>query len=121
MQVTTEPGADSELRLNRKLKNAALQPAYRRWRPTAECAVVWLVAGGNRRPRYRGALPNNGAAALVCAPSWPRSELHRRAARRRSERRMNAAVFPLTSRWRLIGDLDTGRSHLLIALGPRQR
>ena len=35
------------------------QAAYRRWRPPVERAVAWLVAGGNRRLRYRGALTNN--------------------------------------------------------------
>jgi hypothetical protein len=45
------------------------QAAYRRWRPPIERAVAWLVAGGNRRLRYRGTLTNNAwihtrAAAL---------------------------------------------------------
>ncbi|WP_084315930.1 IS1182 family transposase [Actinospica robiniae] len=35
------------------------QAAYRRWRPPVERAVAWLVAGNNRRLRYRGTIPNN--------------------------------------------------------------
>lgn len=35
------------------------QAAYRRWRPPVERAVSWLVAGGNRRLRYRGTITNN--------------------------------------------------------------
>jgi transposase len=35
------------------------QAAYRRWRPPVERAVAWLVAGGNRRLRHRGTIPNN--------------------------------------------------------------
>jgi IS5 family transposase len=45
------------------------QEEYRRWRPPVESGVAWLVAGGNRRLRYRGVFKNDAwlhirAAAL---------------------------------------------------------
>jgi hypothetical protein len=35
------------------------QVEYRRWRPGVERGVAWLVAGGNRRLRYRGVVNND--------------------------------------------------------------
>lgn len=32
---------------------------YRRWRPMVERSIAWLVAGGNRRVRYRGVRRNH--------------------------------------------------------------
>ncbi len=32
---------------------------YRRWRPMVERAIAWMVAGGNRRLRYRGVARNH--------------------------------------------------------------
>jgi IS5 family transposase len=34
------------------------QASYRRWRPMVERSIAWLVAGGNRRVRYRGVARN---------------------------------------------------------------
>ena len=47
----------------------AWQDEYRRWRPSVERAIAWLVAHGNRRVPYRGVTKNNNwlhhrAAAL---------------------------------------------------------
>ncbi|MFD8565243.1 IS1182 family transposase [Streptosporangium canum] len=49
--------------------DSAWQADYRRWRPPVERGVAWLVAHGNRRLRYLGAIKNNAwlhirAAAL---------------------------------------------------------
>jgi IS5 family transposase len=35
------------------------QTTYRQWRPMIERAIAWLVAGGNRRLRYRGVARNH--------------------------------------------------------------
>ncbi|HYB17347.1 MAG TPA: transposase [Streptosporangiaceae bacterium] len=53
----------------RAAADPAWQAGYRRWRPSAERAIAWLVAGGNRRVPYRGVTKNNAwlhhrAAAL---------------------------------------------------------
>ncbi|WP_206507956.1 IS1182 family transposase [Streptomyces chrestomyceticus] len=39
--------------------DTAWQAEYRRWRPPGERAIAWLVAGGNRRLRYRGVIKND--------------------------------------------------------------
>jgi IS5 family transposase len=38
----------------RQATNPWFQASYRRWRPMVERSIAWLVAGGNRRVRYRG-------------------------------------------------------------------
>jgi len=53
----------------RAAADPAWQDEYRRWRPPVERAIAWLVAHGNRRVPYRGALRNDNwlhhrAAAL---------------------------------------------------------
>ncbi|WP_434096334.1 transposase [Streptosporangium roseum] len=40
---------------------------YRRWRPPAERAVAWVVAGGNRRLRYLGTIKNDAWLHLRAA------------------------------------------------------
>jgi IS5 family transposase len=42
----------------RQAADPAFQASYRRWRPMAERSIAWLVAGGNRRVRYRGVARN---------------------------------------------------------------
>lgn len=39
--------------------SVAFADTYRRWRPMVERSIAWLVAGGNRRLRYRGVARNN--------------------------------------------------------------
>lgn len=47
--------ADPELRYAREAwADPVFQAHYRRHRPMVERAIAWLVAGGNRRVRYRG-------------------------------------------------------------------
>jgi hypothetical protein len=68
--VTIRPHHDLQAAARRQAAtDPAWQDAYRRWRPPVERAVAWIVAGGNRRLRYLGAIKNNAwlhtrAAAL---------------------------------------------------------
>jgi len=43
----------------RQARTEEFQRVYRRWRPMVERTIAWLVAGGNRRLRYRGVARNN--------------------------------------------------------------
>jgi hypothetical protein len=42
----------------RQTADPTFQASYRRWRPMVERSIAWLVAGGNRRVRYRGVARN---------------------------------------------------------------
>jgi hypothetical protein len=42
----------------RQATHPGFQASYRRWRPMVERSIAWLVAGGNRRVRYRGVARN---------------------------------------------------------------
>nr|WP_307846818.1 transposase [Actinospica durhamensis] len=64
------------------------QAAYRRWRPPVERAVAWLVAGGNRRLRYRGTIANN---------TW----IHTRAAALNLRTLINLGLTRTNGRWNL--------------------
>ena len=64
------------------------QAAYRRWRPPVERAVAWLVAGGNRRLRYRGTIANN---------AW----IHTRAAALNLRTLLNLGLHRTNGRWNL--------------------
>lgn len=53
----------------RQATDPTFQASYRRWRPMVERWIAWLVAGGNRRVRYRGVVRNQhwlwlGVAAI---------------------------------------------------------
>jgi IS5 family transposase len=43
----------------RRAETREFQLVYRRWRPMVERAIAWVVAGGNRRLRYRGVARNH--------------------------------------------------------------
>ena len=43
----------------RRAETEEFQLVYRRWRPMVERAIAWMVAGGNRRLRYRGVARNH--------------------------------------------------------------
>jgi IS5 family transposase len=43
----------------RRAETQEFQLVYRRWRPMVERAIAWVVAGGNRRLRYRGVARNH--------------------------------------------------------------
>lgn len=43
----------------RQAETEEFQQSYRRWRPMVERTIAWLVAGGNRRLRYRGVARNH--------------------------------------------------------------
>ncbi len=46
---------EAELQAARRhATDPTFQASYRRWRPMVERSLAWLVAGGNRRVRYRG-------------------------------------------------------------------
>jgi hypothetical protein len=50
---------EAELQAARRQAAAPVfQASYRRWRPMPERSIAWLVAGGNRRVRYRGVARN---------------------------------------------------------------
>ena len=42
-----------------RAKDPAWQQTYRQHRPMVERSIAWLVAGGNRKVRYRGVVKNN--------------------------------------------------------------
>jgi hypothetical protein len=42
----------------RQATDPAFRASYRHWRPMVERSIAWLVAGGNRRVRYRGVARN---------------------------------------------------------------
>ena len=42
-----------------KTRRALGDSAYRRHRPMVERSIAWLVAGGNRRLRFRGTVRND--------------------------------------------------------------
>jgi IS5 family transposase len=42
----------------RQAIHPGFRASYRRWRPMVERSIAWLVAGGNRRVRYRGVARN---------------------------------------------------------------
>lgn len=51
---------DALLRTHRqRAKDPAWQADYRQHRPMVERSIAWLVAGGNRKLRYRGTAKNN--------------------------------------------------------------
>jgi IS5 family transposase len=43
----------------RRSETEEFRVVYRRWRPMVERAIAWMVAGGNRRLRYRGVARNH--------------------------------------------------------------
>ena len=43
----------------RQAETPEFQQVYRRWRPMVERAIAWIVAGNNRRLRYRGVARNH--------------------------------------------------------------
>ena len=43
----------------RRAETEEFKLVYRRWRPMVERAIAWVVAGGNRRLRYRGVARNH--------------------------------------------------------------
>ena len=43
----------------RRAETEEFQVTYRRWRPMVERTIAWVVAGGNRRLRYRGVARNH--------------------------------------------------------------
>ncbi len=64
------------------------QADYRRWRPPVERAVAWLVAGSNRRLRYRGTIANN---------TW----IHTRAAALNLRTLINLGLHQTQEHWNL--------------------
>jgi IS5 family transposase len=59
---------EAELRAARRQATDPLfQASYRRWRPMVERSIAWLVAGGNRRVRYRGVARNRHWLSLRVA------------------------------------------------------
>jgi IS5 family transposase len=51
---------DSQQRAHRqRAKDPQWQATYRQHRPMVERSIAWLVAGGNRKVRYRGIVKNN--------------------------------------------------------------
>ena len=59
---------EAELQAARRLANTPqFQASYRQWRPMVERSIAWLVAGGNRRVRYRGLVRNQLGLTLRIA------------------------------------------------------
>lgn len=58
-QVRIRPDHDDLEHARRQATDPDWQAEYRRWRPPVERAVARLVAGVNRRLRYRGAIATN--------------------------------------------------------------
>jgi len=78
--------------LQRRHRNRAQDPAwqadYRQHRPMVERSIAWLVAGGNRRLRYRGVTKNN---------AW----LHQRTAALNLRRLVNLGLVHHDGTWAL--------------------
>jgi len=59
---------EAELQAARRLATTPeFQASYRQWRPMVERSIAWLVAGGNRRVRYRGLVRNQLGLTLRIA------------------------------------------------------
>ncbi len=59
---------EAELQAARRhATDPGFQASYRRWRPMVERSLAWLVAGGNRRVRYRGVTRNQHWLSLRLA------------------------------------------------------
>ncbi len=59
---------EAELQAARRhATDPGFQASYRRWRPMVERSLAWLVAGGNRRVRYRGVTRNQHWLSLRVA------------------------------------------------------
>ena len=56
--VQTYPWEAELQAARRQAAGPLFQASYRRWRPMVERSIAWLVAGGNRRVRYRGVARN---------------------------------------------------------------
>jgi Transposase DDE domain len=67
------------------------QASYRRWRPMVERSIAWLVAGGNRRVRYRGVARNQLSLTLRIAAINLR-------------RLLRLGLTPSNTGWALTGD-----------------
>jgi IS5 family transposase len=86
--LTIRPHHDQQAAARRAATDPDWQAAYRRWRPPVERGVAWLVAHGNRRLRYLGALKND---------SW----LHTRAAAVNLRRLVNLGLTRANGTWAL--------------------
>jgi Transposase DDE domain len=53
----------------RQATDPTFQASYRRWRPMVERSIAWLVAGGNRRVRYRGVARKSCGCPTESRPS----------------------------------------------------
>ncbi len=71
-----------------RAKDPAWQADYRQHRPMVERSVAWLVAGGNRKVRYRGVTKNN---------AW----LHTRSAALNLRRLLNLGLIRHDGAWAL--------------------
>ena len=72
----------------KRAKDPAGQAAYRQHRPMVERSIAWLVAGGNRKVRYRGVTKNN---------AW----LHNRTAALNLRRLLNLGLIRQHEAWAL--------------------
>ncbi len=72
----------------KRAKDPAWQAAYRQHRPMVERSIAWLVAGGNRKVRYRGVTKNN---------AW----LHNRTAALNLRRLLNLGLIRQHGAWAL--------------------
>jgi IS5 family transposase len=70
----------------RRAEDPQWQATYRRHRPMVERSIAWLVAGGNRRVRYRGVTKNN---------AW----LHTRTAALNLRRLLNLGLIRQDGAW----------------------
>jgi IS5 family transposase len=71
-----------------RAKDPAWQDDYRQYRPMVERSIAWLVAGGNRKVRYRGVEKNN---------AW----LHTRTAALNLRKLLNLGLVRLEGAWAL--------------------
>jgi len=69
-----------------RAKDPAWQTDYRQHRPMVERSIAWLVAGGNRKVRYRGVTKNN---------DW----LHNRSAALNLRRLLNLGLTRTDGAW----------------------
>jgi IS5 family transposase len=65
--VNLHPHEAEGVAARRQAATPAFQASYRRWRPTVERSIAWLVANGHRRVRYRGMARNQLGLSLRVA------------------------------------------------------
>ena len=87
-RITLHKHHDLQREQRQRAQDPAWQADYRQYRPMVERSIAWLVAGGNRRLRYRGVEKNN---------AW----LHNRTAALNLRKLLNLGLIRKQGTWAL--------------------